>query len=158
MLDLVLLTHATEVDHPTNTGRLVQEVLGARAETIVWRREAPDAGLLRRIAAGGVQLLWPSTRSRVGSPVGSLQSDDPLIVIDATWQRARKIYNRSPYLHPLPTIALAGAPSRYALRRNQTADGLCTIEVAAHVLAARGQRSVADALESRFVERLRRGR
>ena len=57
------------------------------------------------------------------------------MLIDATWQEARKMYNQSPYLKALPKVSLVDAPkSIYPLRRNQIEGGLCTAECVIHLL------------------------
>ena len=131
-LRIVLLTHEHELTKPTNTGRVVLEALGNAATRIVWRRATPEPELLRTIDAGGVVLVWPSANRGVVAPV---RAPHTYVVIDGTWQQARKIYNRSPYLHALPTIALQPVePSVYTLRRNQIVGGLCTAEAVACLL------------------------
>ncbi|WP_394133210.1 tRNA-uridine aminocarboxypropyltransferase [Shewanella maritima] len=62
------------------------------------------------------------------------------VIIDATWQEARKVYNKSPYLHALPRVNLTpNSASIYQLRRNQREGGLCTAECAAQLLEQNGQ-------------------
>ena len=131
-LRILLLTHEHELTKQTNTGRVVLEALGQAASRIVWRRATPDAELLRMIEAGGVALVWPLAPKSHTAPVRELHT---YVVVDGTWQQARKIYNRSPYLHALPTIALQpDEPSVYTLRRNQIGGGLCTAEAVACLL------------------------
>jgi DTW domain-containing protein YfiP len=146
-MTLVLLTHATEVGKPTNTGHLVQRVLGDDAVTVVWSRTQLDADLERRIEAGGLGLLWPSPDAR---PVDASSPRD-YVLLDATWQQARKIYNRSPYLQRLETFALHPTqPSAYRLRRNQVEGGLCTIEAAAQLMTQLDRHEEAEALRGAF--------
>jgi len=131
-LRILLLTHEHELTKQTNTGRVVLEALGQAASRIVWRRARPDAELLRTLEGGGVALVWPLASHGEVAP-----ACDPhtYVVVDGTWQQARKIYNRSPYLHGLPTVALEpDEPSVYTLRRNQIGGGLCTAEAVACLL------------------------
>ncbi|MBL4685656.1 MAG: DTW domain-containing protein [Nannocystaceae bacterium] len=147
---LFLLTHSTERAKLSNTGRLVQEILGPRAVTIVWQRTTPDPQLLRQIAASSVALCWPSVDEQEPKPAAV----GDFVLIDATWQQARKIYNRSAYLHELPRVGLSvPGGSRYTLRRNQVEGGLCTLEAAATLMAMQGETREALALQERF-ERL----
>lgn len=131
-LRILLLTHERELSKSTNTGRVVLEALGQAATRIVWRRATPEPELLGMIEAGGVALVWPLAPGGVVAPVPEPHT---YVVIDGTWQQARKIYNRSPYLHALPTVALQPTePSVYTLRRNQIGGGLCTAEAVACLL------------------------
>lgn len=131
-LRILLLTHEHELTKLTNTGRVVLEALGPLASRIVWRRAHPDPELLRSIEGGGVALVWPLASRGDAAPVRDAHT---YVVVDGTWQQARKIYNRSPYLHALPTIALQPeGPSIYTLRRNQIGGGLCTAEAVACLL------------------------
>lgn len=131
-LRILLLTHEHELTKPTNTGRVVLEALGETARRIVWRRASAEPELLRTIEAGGVAVVWPLLARAL---VASVCEPHTYVVIDGTWQQARKIYNRSPYLHALPTVALQPSePSVYTLRRNQIDGGLCTAEAVACLL------------------------
>lgn len=159
-LRILLLTHEHELTKPTNTGRVVLEALGDAATRIVWRRTTPEPELLRTIEAGGVVLVWPLATRAVAAPV---REPHTYVVIDGTWQQARKIYNRSPYLHGLPTVALQPTePSVYTLRRNQIGGGLCTAEAVACLLREpavaqpRGS-NLADAIGTRLQELLKPG-
>jgi DTW domain-containing protein YfiP len=70
--------------------------------------------------------------------------------IDATWQESRKILNQSPWLHKLPKYAISAHSiypsdsktrpvSQYKLRRNQTENGLSTIETFSYWLYEQNQ-------------------
>ena len=150
---ILLLTHEHELSKATNTGRVVLQALGESARRVVWRRKEPQADLLRAIEAGGVALVWPFA---TGSPAVQAGEAQAFIVIDGTWQQARKIYNRSPYLHALPTVALEpDGPSIYTLRRNQIGGGLCTAEAVACLLrrpelTARGGPALAANITARL--------
>ncbi|MGS0681942.1 DTW domain-containing protein [Shewanella sp. 125m-7] len=52
-----------------------------------------------------------------------------LVILDATWQEARKMLRQSPYLKAANTYSLTNTPeSQFTLRRNQVEGGLCTLE------------------------------
>lgn len=127
-MNVFLLTHSRETVKKKNTGVLVATVLGDQAKVITWERKNPNVALLECIQGKSVALLYPSENS-IDSSGDTHVKYENYIVIDGTWQEARKIYNKSPYLHELPTIAIAATkPSAYTLRRNQKANGLCTVE------------------------------
>lgn len=148
-MKITLLTHFKELPKPSNTGRLVVEVLGDAAEQIRWDRLTPPAHLLEEIKQGGVALLYPGVE---GEPDSDWQDIRQVIIIDGTWHEARKIHQRSPYLRQVPRISLQPqTPSRYNLRKNQKTGGLCTAECVIEILRAVEQHTVADQLEERFL-------
>lgn len=149
-MNIFLLTHQRELNKKTNTGSLVIDVMGEKAQVIVWDRVKPDPELLRVIDGGAVALLYPSADSELISEAPDYRS---YIIIDGTWQQAQKIYNRSSYLKDLPTVKVSvNKPSAYHLRRNQRAGCLCTAECAIELLKARGEIEQADEIQSTFLE------
>lgn len=147
----ILLTHQRELGKASNSGQLIEQCL-AETQRIVWQRTAPDPELLHMIAlhqpANRIALVYPCDRNPVAA---GKQTFKHYILIDSTWQEARKIYNRSPYLHSLPCVQLSGGQlSRYSLRRNQQANGLCTAETAMALLARAGDKASLAQLETRF--------
>ena len=150
-MKLILLTHSRETQKTSNTGRLVQQTITA-CKTIIWQRTQVDKGLLQLIEANNSVLLYPSDESSADK---ILQASDILqyehfILIDSTWQEARKIYNRSPYLQKLPCIQLSSQLSNYHLRRNQVKNGLCTAECVIELLRVGSHFAQADKLEQVF--------
>lgn len=124
---LFLLTHPRELERPTNTGQWILEALPEQAERIVWQRQHPDPRLLAALSAGHTALVYPTGE---GTPT-ACATVEHFILLDGTWQEAHKMYRLSPYLRQAPWVALSpDQPSRYTLRRNQRAQGLCTYECA----------------------------
>nr|WP_263859188.1 tRNA-uridine aminocarboxypropyltransferase [Shewanella algae] len=65
---------------------------------------------------------------KIGKPLNSL------VILDATWQEAGKMYRQSPYLQSLARVELqVEQGSAFRLRRNQRQGGLCTLECIAAV-------------------------
>ena len=157
-MQIILLTHERELDRATNTGRLALEVCTQDADVslrrIVWQRTEPDRELQAMLKKPGVGLLYPNSEVQ-GREVGeaALGGDEceTFILLDGTWQEARKIYNRSPYLHSAPRIDLPlDAPSRFTLRRNQREGCLCTAECVMEILQHKGMSETAQRLQQRF--------
>lgn len=147
-MTLFLLTHPRELTKKTNTGRLVLEMVGSNAQVIVWERKKPNAELLALIEQGNVVLLYPSEDSQAISDADNFEH---YIIIDGTWQEARKIYNQSPYLRSLPRVVLTlDKPSAFHLRRNQKEKGLCTAECAIELWTSQRLTSLADSLQQTF--------
>ena len=59
-MQFILLTHPRERLRATNTGQLVLQALGERAQVIEWHRKQPDAALLAAIEAARVGLVFPT--------------------------------------------------------------------------------------------------
>lgn len=147
-MQLILLTHPREICKSTNTGQLISHVI-PNVMKIIWQRTAPDDRLLRLVTEGETALVYPGENSV--SSVGTSKYKN-FILIDSTWQEARKIYNRSPYLHELPCIKFStDRKSRYNLRRNQLDGGLCTAECVVNLLSECGHSEQASSLDKAFI-------
>lgn len=146
-MQLFLLTHLRETFKHSNTGQLVQLTLQEFCRTIIWERKRPDTDLLKLIENNKVALVYPANED---DEVKNINDYDHFIIIDSTWQQARKIMNKSPYLQRLPRIALTQKNSTYQLRRNQIAEGLCTAEVAIDLLKQNNEIALANDLQNKF--------
>lgn len=78
------------------------------------------------------------------------QTNASVLLIDATWQQAWKIYRQSSILRSLPVLSLLSGSSEYRLRRNQ--QGLSSVEAVIAVLKLRNQDVLAEQLYKRFKE------
>lgn len=146
-MKITLLTHERELDRKTNTGTLALEHCGDLVERLIWARREPERALVGAIERGEAALVYPGE----GAAPERLQDFPQVILIDATWQEARKIYNRSPYLKTAPRVAIqADSASSYRLRRNQPDGGLCTAECVIEILRRCGEDAAAERLESAF--------
>ncbi|PSV30365.1 tRNA-uridine aminocarboxypropyltransferase [Photobacterium sp. GB-72] len=130
----VLLTHPRELNKDTNTGKLlVNSLPHCRVE--VWQRTEPPAHLLAQLRDPHYQayLVFPSDEQHPPIELPQAHTDQPIplfIILDATWQEAKKMVRKSPWLSDLPRLALTPQQtSNYALRRNQQDGNLCTCEV-----------------------------
>jgi DTW domain-containing protein len=148
-MKFTLLTHSREFEKRSNTGRVVVEVLGRTAEQVRWDRVHPPDRLVEEIEAGGVALIYPGGADATGNDLTGIRQ---IILIDGTWQEARKIHQRSPYLHKLRRVCLKTAEkSVYSLRKNQKESGLCTAECVIEILRSTGDISQAERLQERFL-------
>ena len=154
-----LLMHHNEQFKPTNTGRLLLSAVGGGRT--IWQRTEPDFRLLHLLARKDRYpiLVYPTDMALHNTEVRSkavaarvAEGRDPVfILLDATWQQARKLYNPSPYLHNLPVLGITPqSPSRYRLRRSQKSEHLCTAEVGAECLAWLGENKVAGLMHDYF--------
>ena len=146
-MKIFLLTHERELLRLTNTGVLAQSVAPEIVERIVWSRNSPDPSLLDAINHENTVLLYP-VEDAEAAPIAAFEN---IIVLDATWQEARKIFNKSPYLKNLPRAQIKpGQASQYQLRRNQPEGGLCTAECVMEILITKNHTDVAERLDAAF--------
>ena len=141
----MLLMHPNELARDTNTGKLLTQCQLNVTQT-VWNRKTPPAELLETLADPSLLpvLLFPSEESLTLEQVqqqSNQQNRQPLyIIVDATWQEARKIINKSRWLEGVAKMGLSTQESsQYQLRRNQQQGNLCTFEVAAQLLGQLGE-------------------
>ena len=131
--DLVLLTHENELSRDTNTGKLLEQSI-QQCQSFVWQRKTPPEELIALLEDKALQpfLLFPSGNSiecqqAVSSVAGNRK---PLfIILDGTWQEAKKMLNKSAWLNTIPQVHLdITTESSYTLRRNQDSGHLWTCE------------------------------
>jgi DTW domain-containing protein len=129
---------------PTNTGWLIADVV---PETFAfgWARTEVDPALLALLADPQWQpvVVFPGEYAAPGRVVEDLRVEGgrrPLFVLlDATWNEARKMFRKSPYLDRFPVLSLRPEQvSSYVLRRSRRDDHFCTSEVAALCLDLAG--------------------
>ena len=156
-MKIFLLTHERELHRGTNTGSLAVEDSNDIVERILWERVNPDKDLTRLIENNEAVLLYSKGES--SSEVSSAESSaiieeyENIIIIDSTWQEAKKIFNQSAYLKNAPQFTLkTESDSLYKLRANQPKGGLCTIECIIEVLRIKGQDKMASELSLKFYQ------
>ncbi|PMM65602.1 tRNA-uridine aminocarboxypropyltransferase [Vibrio splendidus] len=153
--DLVLLTHENELSRDTNTGKLLQQSL-QQCQPFVWQRKTPPAELMALLEDKTRQpfLLFPSDTSIEcqQAVMTKAMSRKPLfIILDGTWQEAKKMLNKSIWLQSIPQVHLnITSESSYTLRRNQDSGHLCTCEVGVELLKALGEDEQAQQIDDYF--------
>ncbi|MDN6296624.1 MAG: DTW domain-containing protein [Halomonas sp.] len=157
-----LITHRMEHYKPTNTGRLIGDVLDD-TRVFTWHRTEPDAELLALLDDPRYApfVVFPDDQPDYDSgrvvgidAVTSAQAAGKVavyILLDGTWRQARRIFRKSPYLDRLPVLPLRTTrETRYRLRKPASSDHLCTAEVAAELLRQGGDANAADVLDDYF--------
>ena len=148
-MKIFLLTHERELLRATNTGALAANLVPEIVERVVWQRNTPSDILLEAIRCEKTVLLYPLENEV--AEVSPVTAFDNIILLDATWQEARKMFNRSPYLQDLPKARLQPQQtSQYQLRRNQLGGGLCTAECVVELLRLKKCGDSADRLDAAF--------
>jgi len=153
---MCLLMADIEPLKPSNTGWLIADVV---ADTFAfgWARTEVDPALLALLRDPQWQpyVVFPAEfadAARVVHDTSHHAAKRPLfILLDGTWDEARKMFRKSPYLQHYPVLSLQPEQlSRYTLRRAQSAAHFCTAEVGAMCLALARDKPAADALNAYF--------
>ncbi|MFW6346512.1 MAG: tRNA-uridine aminocarboxypropyltransferase [Halomonas sp.] len=156
-----LLTHPMEHHKPTNTGRLIRDVL-PDTELFTWYRTAPEARLLALLedARFAPFVVFPDDQPDYASRVVGIDAVTKAkaagrvpvyLLLDGTWRQARRIFRKSPYLDALPVLPLRTERlTRYRLRKPASPSHLCTAEVAAELLRQGGDAEAARVLDDYF--------
>ena len=150
-----LLTHNDERYKPTNTGRLIVDVIhGSRV--FKWSRTVPDPDFMEALSDPLYSpcIVFPSGEDYQQRMVNSLSLCGKIpafIILDGTWRQARRMFRLSRYLDHLPVVEpSSGAASRYQLRQSVEQHHLCTAEVAAAMLREQQDYTSADVLDAYF--------
>ncbi|ALO34907.1 hypothetical protein CMT41_09385 [Colwellia sp. MT41] len=150
-MKIFLLTHERELHRATNTGALALEDANEIVERILWQRVNPNKDLVRLIDNNEAVLLYSKAESSSAVSPVKIEEYDNIIIIDSTWQEAKKIFNHSAYLKNAPQFTLKTVNnSLYKLRANQPKGGLCTIECIIEVLRLKGLNKMAAELSIKF--------
>ncbi|MCS6194051.1 DTW domain-containing protein [Shewanella baltica] len=182
-MQIILLTHERELSRKTNTGQLALAAFPEEVKSIVWSRTAPDNDLVAMLASQQAKLLFPASDTEPAVPIDQNALDTVLaepvlsnaqmllapahssliatqrmpsqvVILDATWQEARKMLRQSPYLKTAARVSLPPLmpESAFILRRNQQEGGLCTAECIIALWRQCGRAEQATLLASLFTE------
>ena len=153
---MCLLMADIEPLKPSNTGWLIADVV---ADTFAfgWARTVVAPELLTLLSDPQWQpyVVFPAEfadDARVVHDVAHVANKRPLfILLDGTWDEARKMFRKSPYLQNFPVLSLQPEQlSRYKLRRAQSDAHLCTAEVGALCLDLANDSQAAASLNAYF--------
>jgi DTW domain-containing protein YfiP len=143
---VLLLVSENEVFKPSNTGRLIADVVKECA-VFQWDRTEPAPEMLQLITDQRYQpmVIFPSeyvaqSERLVSLPLSIGQGKTPLLIfIDGSWREARRIFRKSPYLDTIPVLSITPQTlSQYVMRRSDNDQHLATAEVASAVLEQLG--------------------
>jgi len=154
----VLLMYDDEILKPSNTGRLIADLI-PDTFAFIWSRTQPDAKLLKLLADPKWQpiVVFPeeySTPERVIKELPAIVKKDkrPLfILLDGSWSQAKKMFRKSPYLNDFPVLSFSPETiSRYLVRKATKDNQLATAEVAGRVLDFIGELQNAQIMDLLF--------
>ncbi|WP_437888242.1 tRNA-uridine aminocarboxypropyltransferase [Phytobacter sp. V91] len=150
-----LVMFDTEPLKPSNTGRLIADIL-PETTAFLWSRTEPPQALVDLCASDEYQPMVVFPASYAGSErqvlAAPASGKPPLfIMLDGTWTKARKMFRKSPYLDALPVISVdLSRVSAYHLREAHAEDQYCTAEVAIALLDIAGDNLAAKGLGDHF--------
>jgi DTW domain-containing protein YfiP len=173
----LLLMYDTEVFKPSNTGKLIADIV-PDTFAFLWSRTVENPQLLAVINDPKWQpyVVFPAqyaqeNRDVVQQKIACKDGKRPLfIMLDGSWREAKKMFRKSPYLDKFPMVAFdpnlfdsaehcaikSGNPqneehqSRYHLRISSGTNQFSTAEVSARVLAMAGEDNNATLLDLWF--------
>ena len=153
-----LLMYHNESFKPSNTGRLIAEIVPDNY-AFRWDRTSPDPALLALLNNDKYQpfVIFPAEdveTDRVVTQVETHAGKQPLFIfLDGTWREAKKMIRKSPYLDNLPVLSITAEKlSDYRLRVAPHAHQLGTAEVAIMVLALANEVDASTKLEQHFIK------
>ena len=121
-----VIRHIRERYRSSNTGILLSKLLPDATVVDVGNGDSPDLSFLSQ---GNPVLVWPG-------PATPLPENPTLILLDATWSQASRMYRRIEGLPQLPCLPLpAPDPARKRMRESTVVNGMSTLEAAAAALS-----------------------
>ncbi|WP_117234857.1 tRNA-uridine aminocarboxypropyltransferase [Vibrio maerlii] len=154
----MLIVSDNEVLKPSNTGRLIADVVKG-TYVYQWNRTEPSAEMLQVLNDPRYQpvIVFPEDyvdeKSRMVQQLEMRNGDKQFlfIFIDGSWREARKIFRRSEYLQSLPVLSIEpDKVSEYLMRKSDNEQHLSTAEVASLVLAQAGEVKAGETLQLWF--------
>ncbi len=157
---MVILRHHTEQTRSSNSGRLAHLALeGSVLVDVHGPERAALAPPIGRFAAEGIDtarqgslgsgawLVFPEGEPHRVAPV---PPPSELVFLDATWQQAKRMRQRTPALRGLPILALDVTGAARRLRKSPGPGRVSTIEAVAGALRLVEGGDAPDALERLF--------
>ncbi|PCI63256.1 MAG: DTW domain-containing protein [Gammaproteobacteria bacterium] len=165
----VLLMYDTEVLKPSNTGRLIADII-PNTYAFLWSRTQVNDDLIALLNDPQWQpfIVFPSqyadeSRQVFEDTLPALTNKKPLfIMLDGSWREAKKMFRKSPYLAKFPMVSFTPegideisdqngeVSSRYQIRKAMVNNQLATAEVAAKVLTMANENYNAQLLDLWF--------
>ena len=134
---VIIIQHPSEKKRKIRTALMAVHGLDAGDCKIFSRRKVTETDdLSKLLKLSNAYILYPTKDSKNINDVAHNTEHKSLIILDGTWDEAKKIYSRSPVLQRLPTIHLElKNKSEYVVRTQPSETCLSTIETVAHSLA-----------------------
>jgi hypothetical protein len=134
--EVIILQHTRERAHPIGTARIA--LLGlARSRLFTWGHKIEHAmeriEEFRRSLPASTMLLYPDPDAPEVSAVTS--PPDALLVVDGTWNTAKRMMRHAPWLLELPRVRInPSQPGQYRIRLEPSDEHLSTVEAITEAL------------------------
>jgi len=153
----LLLMYDDEILKPSNTGRLIADLI-PDTFAYIWSRTQPDPKLLDLLQDPKWLpiVIFPAEYSTAERLMCEYQAPAegkrPLfILLDASWAQAKKMFRKSPYLNTFPVLSFSpDTLSRYLVRKAVKENQLATAEVAGCALEFIGESENASIMDLLF--------
>lgn len=165
----LLLMYDTEVLKPSNTGKLIADLI-PDTFAFLWSRTTKNDELQAVLDDEKWQpfVVFPQeyageNRQVYSNELVCEQGKRPLfIMLDGSWREAKKMFRKSPYIDKFPLVSFdpktlldnmsspVGDDSRYTVRKTELEHQFSTAEVAARVLEMYGEKANGHLLDLWF--------
>ncbi len=153
----LLLMYDDEILKPSNTGRLIADIV-PDTFAYIWSRTEPNQEMLALLQDPQWQpiVIFPEEYCQGERVIGESQQMNSskktlFILLDGSWAQAKKMFRKSPYIDNLPVLSFSPENiSRYLVRKAVKDNQLATAEVAALALEFIDEQENASKLELLF--------
>lgn len=160
----LLLMYDTEILKPSNTGKLIADVV-PDTFAFLWSRTEKNQALLDVLNDEQWQpfVVFPEQyaepeREVINKNITVDEGKRPLfIMLDGSWREAKKMFRKSTYLNDFPVVSFnpditqnKAITSRYQIRQANVTNQFATAEVAARILDMAGELVNAEVLDLWF--------
>ena len=151
----LLLMYDDEILKPSNTGRLIADII-PDTFAFIWSRTNPKQEMLTLIKDPKwfPIVIFPEEYCQQQNLIKHFPKTDkrPLfILLDGSCAQAKKMFRKSPYLNDFPVLSFSPETlSRYLVRKASKENQLATAEVAGRALEFMGEQKNAQSLDLLF--------
>lgn len=128
-----ILQHPREASHAIGTARIAQLSL-KNCQTVIATTPEEDKDFAEKIRQTRPWLVYPGEQSQPVAEVGQ-QAIRPLLFLDGSWRKTRRMLHESTLLANLPRISMPMPVSRYKIRKEPVPEAVSTVEAISEVLA-----------------------
>ncbi len=129
---VLILQESRELRHPLGTARMAAMSLeNSELQTISLSPENRDEAcrIVNSLLARKPVLIYPGEQAQPISQIRDSTLQRPLLFIDASWRKSRRLLHEFPALAALPRFQLTDlAGSRYRIRREPVSGAVSTLE------------------------------
>lgn len=137
-VELIILQHPTEEHRPMGTARILSLSL-ANSRLLIGENFLEHGELNQLLAEPDVEhfVLYPSDVSLSAAGVAlPIEKKIRIILLDGTWKKAFKMWQRNTQLHHLPCLHLPeDLKGNYRIRKAPNENALSTVEAGFYVLS-----------------------